>query len=146
LIALSGGSSQVVEDDLEVSEVDAAVAVDYAGRISITFYDDRKWDQDDHRYLEWETQPRFDVFYAYAYPPPHGQNPDFTGNNRELCMDPPLCASNVPTVDWNVDNVTLMDYMGLDIFGDRVWTSFMGTYVNDPTPQKSLIWSSTIDW
>ncbi|HUT91938.1 MAG TPA: hypothetical protein VMY37_20755 [Thermoguttaceae bacterium] len=30
--------------------------------------------------------------------------------------------------------------------GYRIWTSYMGTYEDDPTEHKSLIWSSQILW
>ena len=41
-------------------------------------------------------------------------------------------------------------YIGLACQGEgagyRSWTSYMGTYEDDPTEHKSLIWSSQIRW
>ena len=61
--------------------------------------------------------------------------------NEKLASDPPEAA-----LDWGVASLPMKDYIGLDVFGDEVWTSFMGTWAADPQADKSVIWSSIIDW
>ena len=47
-------------------------------------------------------------------------------------------------------DVRQADYIGIarqaEGVGYRIWTSYMGTYEDDPTEHDSVIWSSQIRW
>ena len=133
------------------------IAVDGAGRIHVTFYDDRDYTdpepgepqedlQPDGRYDPSGPQPKYDVFYAYS------EDGGLNWTNEKLWWQT-QGAGDPPAVDWNPSpqNVQIGDYAGIDVWGDQVWTSYAGTFdpaspLPDPTEDKSVIWSSIIDW
>jgi len=126
-----------------------AVTVDRQGYIHILFYDDRNYTDS----LAGDQQPdgsadaKFDAFYAYA---PLDEL-DFQSDpeqNRELYGVP-----SEPAVDGELDlwdGYELGEYNGITFFfgGGRheVWTSFSGTKAGDPSPDKTVIYSSFIEW
>ncbi len=110
-----------------------SITVDHAGRIHISFYDDRNYeDQQDS-----EPKPKYDAFYAYS--DDHGD----TWFNERLPGDPN--NPNEPALDWNLKKVDPHDYNGITCYGDTVWTTYAGTWSQDPG-NKAVISSNRLDW
>lgn len=140
------GPRLLVADDadelVETDQIHPAVRVDTTGRIHVIYYDDQDFTQDDGASCVPQC-PRYDVKYAVS----NNQGTNWT--YQELCDDPPNCTLTEPALDYSQPNSAfwLGDFIGIDISGNRVWTSFMGSSATrDPTPNadKSLIWSSQI--
>jgi len=145
-----GDPIQVNNDNtqFESDQFTPAIEVDATGKIHVIFYDDRNYNElSDQLDGTATTQPRYDVWYAWAA----GSQLNFQdpGHNLELCDDPPSCANTKPAIDYGdfgagSGDFLLRDYIGIDAGNDRIWTSFMGSSLLDTNPKKSVIWSSQI--
>lgn len=126
---------KVNNDDtpFEADQFLPSITVDHAGRIHISFYDDRNYeDQQDS-----EPKPKYDAFYAYS------DNHGDTWTNVRLPGDPN--NPNEPALDWNLKKVDPHDYNGITCYGDTVWTTYAGTWSQDPG-NKAVISSNRLDW
>jgi hypothetical protein len=114
------------------------IDVDENGGIHVIFYDDRRYNQESDQPDSDPNAPpsKYDVFYAYS------NNSGQSFDNFELFEDP-----DEPALDLNLQvsgRFQLRDYIGIDVRGDRVFTSFMGASTQDQNNNKSVIWSSQI--
>ncbi len=127
------------------------LTVDSGGTIHVTYYDDRRYnvlsDQVDG---PGTPMPKFDVVYAYF---------DFESDEwveTILEADPMSPDYLEPVFDFHRNlypEYQLRDYTGIDWCPDplnpghlEVWTTFMGTSVQDANPEQTVIWSCRIGW
>jgi len=118
-------------------------------RVHVIFYDDRRFETQVD--FPWPDEPKFDVFYAYSEDAGQSFEPQL---DRLLFLNDPDDPNDPAAVDYaDVDpnpEFPLADYIGIarqvQGSGYRIWTSYMGTYEDDPTEHKSVIWSSQIRW
>ena len=115
------------------------MTVDGAGRIHVTYYDDRRYEQDDSFGCGGLFQAKYDVCYAHSedggatwhYQRLYAESPDNTWPALEMgerCMDP-------------------HEYNGVVWYENSVWTTFTGT--NDPAGSDNnhaVVFSSRIHW
>jgi hypothetical protein len=156
----SAGQRVLVNNDdvpYEADQFQPQIKVDEYGNIHIIFVDDRNYNElsDQLDGPQGPPGPYYDVFYAWAYRPDSGQNPDFTlpDSNFELCLDPGVgCVGTPPLLDYGADPLTAFtfgEYFGIDYRNNQIWTSFNGVGYDpgyEPTADLSAIWSSRIDW
>ena len=141
------------DTDFESDQFRPAVTVDTQGYIHILFYDDREYTDPDPNDPQEDQQPdgsadaKFDAFYAYA----PLDDLDFQSDpeqNRELYAVPAEPAVDGELNLWK--GYELGEYNGItSFFGagrHEVWTSFSGTKAGDPSPDKTVIYSSFIEW
>ena len=79
--------------------------------------------------------PKFDVFYAWSSD--HGVNWGYA----ELYADPAE-----PALDWAREDVDPHEYNGIAWYDDSVWTTYAGTWQDDPQGNQAVISASRIDW
>lgn len=132
-----------INDDQTTFESDQfipSVTVDYAGRIHVTFYDDRNY-TDDPNDPENDQQPdgcelpKFDVFYAYS----DTQGAQWA--NVELHAVP-----SEPALDFDWKKIDPHEYNGIACDGNTVWATYAGTWKDDPQNNKAVISANRMDW
>ena len=123
-------NDDVNDPDVHTDQILPDLAVDDAGRVHVVFYDDRNYDQ-----LDTETEAKYDVYYAYSLDA--GQ----TFTNVKLVANPDQTALDHSLV---VDSKVPLEYPGIATFANEVWVSFAGTYDQDTTDDKSVIYVTKI--
>jgi len=132
-----------VNDDPVLPESDQfmpSIVVDNQGRIHVVFFDDRRFDQDDT-----DSTAKFDAFYAWS------EDGGQTWNNQRLFLDP-NDPQDPAALDLSVAPIgyPVREYIGItffeDVGGTHVMTAYHGTDPNEQDSDKSVIWSSRIDW
>ena len=130
-----------------------AATIDYAGRIHVIYYDDRRFTQLD----SWQ-EPSFDVYYAYS------TDSGATFGNVRL-PPPPSLPADTPMLDHSLDgggdpprlvgDRAPSDYPGIYAFGDRVWLAWVGTNPQDfsggaapgsPATDKTVVYVTKAQW
>ena len=144
-----------VNKDVTQNESDQfmpALTVDSASRIQVTFYDDRRFtdpdpnDPNEDQQPDTVGSPKFDVFYAWA--PHYDLSFEDEDRNIKLFLDPnnPSDPNEPAALDFALESVNPREYIGITWHGDHVWTTYPGTWEDDPAPNQGVIWSSRIDW
>lgn len=115
-----------------------SVAVDDHGYVHVVYYDDRRYDQSDGM-ADPNNPHKFDCYYAYSKN--GGVSWDEWRLDGENATDPAISLADV---------AELKEYIGIDWFGDDVFTAFTGSVPYDPndppTNHPGVIWSSRIRW
>ena len=122
--------------------------VDAAGYVHVLFYDDRRFTDGPEGDLQPDDncpQPKFDAYYAYS----PADNLNFqqpAERNRLLYLSNPSDPNEPAAFDRTLaPAATPREYNGIAWYGDRIWTAYTGTWADDPA-NKTLIWSSRVDW
>lgn len=123
------------------------IAVDANGVNHVIYYDDREFTQADGPNT---TNAKFNVYYTWS------DDGGATWHEGLLHADPNSPDFEQPVFDFarSVNEAyQLRDYIGIDWCVDpqnspevEVWTSFMGTSVQDTNDDQTVIWSSRINW
>ncbi|MEP0847805.1 MAG: hypothetical protein HRF50_13420 [Phycisphaerae bacterium] len=122
-------------NEAESDQFIPSIAVDYAGYVNITFYDDRDFTQDDSASLG-----KFNLYFAWC--PPDEVVFSYSPRNVERVANPAVTA-----LDQTVYNVDPHEYNGIAWLGDDVVCTYTGTDPNAQTdPYKSVISSSRVVW
>lgn len=133
--------------DYESDQFMPELIVDAAGYVHILFYDDRRFTDGPGYDLQPDDncpQPKFDAYYAWA--PVDNLDFEEAGRNLLLYLNNPSDPNEPAAFDRTLaPNANPREYNGIAWYGDRIWTAYTGTWADDPD-NKTLIWSSRIDW
>jgi len=116
------------DDEAHVSDqFTPTLMVDSLGRVHVTFYDDRNYDQ-----VDADPAAKFDMYYAMLAEY-DAQNPNWT----EVLLPPDPNNPGDPN-SWAFDSTRFIDgpreYQGIceDPWRDRIWTAYTGTNILEP--------------
>ena len=134
--------------DYESDQFMPEMIVDAAGYVHILFYDDRRFTDGPEGDLQPDDdtpRPKFDAYYAYA-PVDNLNFQQPAERNRLLYLRRPNDPNEPPAFDRTLaPNASPREYNGIAWYADRIWTAYTGMS-EDEEDNKTLIWSSRIDW